>query len=107
MRFRVVVAAMIVALGSQRVSACQTVEIPPRERFHRATVVIRGTADEIFAFDLVKAWRRNVAKGSRIIAEYDPSACGSLLAKDGTDYIIYTDEEPTLDEGTLILHHAH
>jgi hypothetical protein len=107
MRLRAAAAAIVVALGSQSASACLTVDIPPRERFHKATVVLRGTADEIFAFDVVKTWVGNAAKGSRIIAEYDPLGCGSLLAKDGTDYVVYTYEAPTLDDGTLILHHVH
>ncbi len=106
MRMRIV-AAVALALGARTAMACITVDIPPRERFHNATVVVRGTAEYIFGFDVVKIWRGDAK--ARVVAEYDPEGCGSILAKDGTDYIVYTYEAPTLDNENevLILHHAH
>src|SRR6266446_7406017 len=96
----------IFALCSQAALACITVDVPPRDRFHGATMIVRGTAEDLFGFRVVKSWRGDARPGTWIIAEYSLTACGSVIADNKVDYIVYTDESPTLDNSSWVLHHA-
>jgi hypothetical protein len=102
-----VTAAVAFALASQAAHACQTVDLPPRQRFHNATMIVRATAHDMFEFSVKKTWRGNAAAGSRLVAKYNPIACGSAAVNDDADYIVYSDAPPAFDEDVIVLHEAH